>query len=144
MRLPILLPFLALRLLAAAPLPMAAPIQSVRLHPDEAWVTRIGHAHAAAAGSITFLIRDLPPGLGLDDVRVAARGPQGTRLGDLVLAAEVRKVTESPEFRALKKEREEARDRQDALEAGGEVLLATQIRAPLDGAVSGLAELRLP
>ena len=42
MRIPALLPFVSLCLLAEAPLPLTAPIQRVRLHPDEAWVTRVG------------------------------------------------------------------------------------------------------
>jgi hypothetical protein len=50
------------------------------------------------------LFRDLPAGLSVEDVRVSARGPKGSRLGDLTVGSEVRKVTETPEYRALKAE----------------------------------------
>jgi len=117
-----LFPCLALTLAAQAPSPLTAPIRRVRLHPDEAWVTRVGLVKVAGAGVHRLLLRDLPAGLVLEDVRVAARGPQGTRLGDVSLGTEPRKVTETAEYRALKAEREAARDRQDVLEAEGEAL----------------------
>lgn len=123
MRTPLwLVPCLALNLAAAAPLPLAAPIRRVRLHPDEAWVTRAGAVRLAGAGVHRLLLADLPQGLGVDDVRVAARGPEGTRLGDLSLAAEPRKLAETPEYKALRAQWETARDRVDALEAEGEAL----------------------
>jgi uncharacterized protein (TIGR02231 family) len=99
-----------------------APIARVRLHPDEAWVTRVGQARVSGAGTAKLMIKDLPPGLGLDDLRVSAKGPDGSRLGDLGVSAEVRVVTETAEYKALLKEREGLRDRRDTLEAEGESL----------------------
>ncbi|MBK8726018.1 MAG: mucoidy inhibitor MuiA family protein [Holophagaceae bacterium] len=115
-----ILPFLCLTL--AAQTVVDAPIARVRLHPDEAWVTRIGQARVTGAGTAKFVIKDLPPGLGLDDLRVSAKGPEGSRLGDLGVSSEVRVVTETAEYKALLKEREGLRDRRDALEAEGESL----------------------
>lgn len=117
-----ILPCLSLLLAAQEPLALNAPIRRVRLHPDEAWITRVGQARIGSAGTHRLQIQGLPSGLGLEDVRVSAKGPQGTRLGDLSLRSEVRKVTETHEFQALKKEQESLRDRQDALEAEGEAL----------------------
>jgi len=94
----------------------------VRLHPDEAWVTRVGQARITGAGTAKLVIKDLPPGLGLDDLRVSAKGPEGSKLGDLAVNAEVRVVTETAEYKALLREREGLRDRRDALEAEGESL----------------------
>jgi len=120
MRAVFLLPCLTLSL--AAQTVVDAPITRVRLHPDEAWVTRVGQARVTGAGTAKFVIKDLPPGLGLDDLRVSAKGPEGSRLGDLGVSSEVRVVTETPEYKALLKEREGLRDRRDALEAEGESL----------------------
>lgn len=116
----LLLPSLALALAAQESVPIPSRIDRVRLHPDEAWVTRVGESRVAAAGTTKFVLKDLPPGLRLDDLRVSASGPQGSRLGDLAVAADVRVVTETPEFKALMKEREGLRDRRDALEAEAE------------------------
>jgi uncharacterized protein (TIGR02231 family) len=80
-----------------------------------------------APGVHRLLFQELPSGLGMDDVRVSAKGPQGSRLGDLNVGSEARKVTETPEYQALKKEREGLRDRQDALEAEGEALGQEQL-----------------
>ena len=44
----------------------------------------------AGAGVHRLALRDLPQGLTLEDVRVAARGPQGSRLGDVSVGAEPR------------------------------------------------------
>ena len=149
MRIHALLPLATLSLLAQAPLPLAAPIRSVRLHPDEAWVTRAGTARVTEGGACLFLIRDLPSGLSLEDVRVAVKGPQGTRLGDLGLGTEVRKVTETFEYRALDKEREDLRDRLDALDAEGEALVQEQaflknLQASYDKELSARLPMALP
>ncbi len=109
-------------LLAQEPIVLAAPIERVRLHPDEAWVTRVGRTRVGVAGTSRFILKDLPPGLRLDDLRVSAAGPEGSRLGDLAVSAEVRVVTETPEYKALALEREGLRDRRDALESEGEAL----------------------
>lgn len=123
-RLPLLLP--ALTSVLAAQTVVEAPITRVRLHPDEAWVTRVGQARITTAGTVKFVIKDLPPGLGLDDLRVSAKGPEGSRLGDLGVSGEARIVTETAEYKALKKESEGLRDKRDALEAEGESLQQEQ------------------
>lgn len=142
-----LIPCIALQL--AAQTPLTAPIRSVRLHPDAAWVTRTGSARVAGPGVHRLIVKDLPPGLSPDDVRVAARGPQGSRLGDLSVGAEVRKVTETPEYKALKAEWEGARDQVDALEAEGEalqreVLFLNGLQAAYDKEVSSRLTTALP
>ena len=122
MRVALLFPTLSLCLAAQTPTTLDAPIVRVRLHPDEAWVTRVGEVRITGAGTAKLVVKDLPPGLGLDDLRVSAKGPEGSRLGDLAVNSEVRVVTETPEYKALLKEREGLRDRRDALEAEGESL----------------------
>jgi uncharacterized protein (TIGR02231 family) len=107
---------------AQAPLPVEAPIIKIRLHPDEAWVTRVGQVKVPGPGVHRLLVADLPPGLTMDDLRVGAKGPQGSSLGDVSLGAEIRKVTETPEYQALKKAWEAARDKEEGLEAEGEAL----------------------
>jgi uncharacterized protein (TIGR02231 family) len=122
MRLAFLIPAFSLCLAAQTPATLDAPITRVRLHPDEAWVTRVGEAHITSAGTAKLVVKNLPPGLGLDDLRVSAKGPEGSRLGDLAVNSEVRVVTETPEYKVLVKEREGLRDRRDTLEAEGESL----------------------
>ena len=144
-----LLPGLSLCLAAQGPLVLRAPIQRVRLHPDEAWITRSGQLRVAAGGVHRLLLKDLPHGLVLEDLRVSARGPQGSRLGDLSVATESRKVTETLEYKALKAEWETLRDRQDALEAEGEALAQEQVflrslQAAYDKELSGRMTSVLP
>ena len=122
MRVAMLIPAFSLCLAAQTPTTLDAPIARVRLHPDEAWVTRVGEVRITGAGTAKLVVKDLPPGLRLDDLRVSAKGPEGSRLGDLAVNSEVRVVTETPEYKALLKEREGLRDRRDALEAEGESL----------------------
>jgi len=107
---------------AQTPIAITAPIHRVRLHPDEAWVTRIGGAKIQSAGTYRFLISGLPSGLGIQDARVNARGPAGTRLGDFAIGTDARKITESPDYIALRKERDALQDSIDALEADIEAL----------------------
>ena len=117
MRLPLLLPALTLCLSAQDPTPLKAPLVKVRLHPDEAWVTRLGRTHLEGAGIHRLQIGELPSGLRLEDLQVSAKGPAGTRLGDVAVRADVRAVTETEAWRKLEAEREQLRDRRDALEA---------------------------
>jgi uncharacterized protein (TIGR02231 family) len=149
MRHAFILPALCLTLAAADPIPLTAPIQKVRLHPDEAWVTRVGRTHVTGPGVHRLVIKDLPQGLELNDVRVSAKGPQDTRLGDLNVGSEAQKVTESPEYQSLKKEVEKRRDRVDALEAEGEALAQEQLflkglQASYDKELSGRMAYTLP
>ncbi len=107
----------ALCLAAQAPIALHAPIQKVRLHPDEAWVTRVGRVQLPGAGMHRLRLEGLPPGLRLEDLQVTAKGPAGSRLGDLALSSDARAVTETPEWKALEAEREGLRERRGGLES---------------------------
>jgi hypothetical protein len=124
--LPFLLPALTLSLAAQEVQVLKAPITKVRLHPDEAWVTRVGRVRVEEAGLQRFEIRNLPTGLRLEDIQVSAKGPTGTRLGDVNLRAEVRTVMETQEWKKLEGEKESLRDKQDALEAQRDALKQEQ------------------
>lgn len=85
---------------AAFPLaPVEPPIRGVRLHPDEAWITRIATLEALPAGTHRVQLTGLPAGLRLDDVRIAARGPAGTRLGELTLRQEPQPYRDLPAWK---------------------------------------------
>jgi uncharacterized protein (TIGR02231 family) len=103
-------------------LPIEAPIRRVRLHPDECWVTRVGRLNLPQQGAYQLLLSGLPEGLQLEDVRVSARGSAGSRLGDVTVGSEPRKVAETPEYQSLKHQQLGLRDRVDALESEGEAL----------------------
>lgn len=113
-------------LLAATDVALQAPIARVRLHPDEAWVTRLGRAHLEGGGGHRLVLGGLPPGLRLEDLQVSAKGPAGTRLGDVAVKADVRTITETADWKRLEGEREGLRDRRDALEAQRDSLAAEQ------------------
>ncbi len=66
-------------------------------------------------GTHRLRIADLPRGLGLDDVRVGASGPEGLQLGDLGLETEVRVTKESPAWKAMETELEGFQGRLDQL-----------------------------
>lgn len=125
MRRALLLPVLTLCLSAQDPTLLKAPITRVRLHPDEAWVTRAGRVRVEA-GVQKVELGGLPSGLSLEDLQVSAKGPAGLRLGDVAVAAEVRTVMETPEWKKLEGERETLRDRQDELESQRESLKEEQ------------------
>lgn len=122
----LLLPALSCMLTAQEPLLLKAPISRVRLHPDEAWVTRSGRAHVDAAGVHRLDIPNLPSGLRLEDLQASAKGPAGTRMGDVAVRADARAVTETAEWKRLEAEREGLRDRRDALESQRDSLGAEQ------------------
>lgn len=121
----LLLPALSL-LTAQEPLVLKAPITRVRLHPDEAWVTRSGRGRVDHPGVHRLDIPNLPSGLRLEDLQVVAKGPAGTRMGDVAVRADVRAVTETAEWKRLEDEREGLRDRRDALESQRDSLAAEQ------------------
>lgn len=113
------LSFLALPYLLTAgelPIPIQAPLARVRLHPDEAWITRAGQTKLGV-GTHRLQLKDLPPGLVLDDVRVSAQGPEGVRLGDLALDSEVRAIQETATWKAMESEAEGLQDHLDQLNA---------------------------
>lgn len=104
-------------LLAGDPaLPLVAPPTRVRLHPDEAWVTRVGRM-PLGKGTHRLCIADLPPGLGLDDVRVAAMGPEGLQLGDLALDSALSLTRETQGWKDMQTEVESIQERLDHLAA---------------------------
>jgi uncharacterized protein (TIGR02231 family) len=120
MRAIFLLPALSLVLSAQEPILLEAPIQRVRLHPDEAWVTRSGRLRLTSSGTHRIQVAGLPPGLKVEDLQASARGPEGLRLGDLSVTSDVRVVTETPEWKKLEAERDALREKRDAIEAQGE------------------------
>lgn len=107
-------------LAAQQPIVIEAPITRVRLHPDEAWVTRVGKVRLPSQGTHKLQLEALPPGLRVEDLQATARGPAGLRLGDLSVASDVRVVTETAEWKKLESERDVLREKRDALEAQGE------------------------
>lgn len=122
MRPAFLLTAFSLALSAQQPMLVEAPIARVRLHPDEAWVTRAGKVRLPAAGTHRLQLESLPSGLRLEDLQASAKGPAGLRLGDLAIASDVRIVTETPEWKKLEAERDALREKRDAIEAQGEAL----------------------
>ncbi|HJW72708.1 MAG TPA: mucoidy inhibitor MuiA family protein [Geothrix sp.] len=140
---------LTLCLAAQAPMAVQAPIRRVRLHPDEAWVTRIGKTTLAEAGTHRLQLSDLPTGLGLEDLQVSAKGPAGTRLGDVAVRAEPREVTETPEWKKLEADREALKVRRDTMESQLESIRQEQtflkgIMATHDKELSGRLTYTLP
>ncbi|HET8714780.1 MAG TPA: mucoidy inhibitor MuiA family protein [Holophagaceae bacterium] len=116
------LPCLSLVLAAQTPIPLPAPLASVKLYPDEAWATRIGRGQVASGGTHRLLLAGLPPGLTLDDVQVSAKGPAGSRLGDVSLSQDTLAVEESPAWTQLQADREALQDKVDGLESQVESL----------------------
>nr|WP_320131863.1 mucoidy inhibitor MuiA family protein [uncultured Holophaga sp.] len=118
-----LLPVLSSLLAAQQPIPATAPIQRVRVHPDEAWVTRMARVRLPGPGTHRVLLEALPPGLRVEDLQISAKGPAGMRLGDLTVSSEPREVTETPEWKKLEADREALRVKRDNLESQGEAAL---------------------
>ncbi|MDP2875806.1 MAG: mucoidy inhibitor MuiA family protein [Holophaga sp.] len=112
----------ALSLAAQTVVPVEAPIARVRLHPDEAWITRIGNVRLEQAGTFRLEVRGLPAGLRLEDLRITAKGPEGARLGDISVKPDARKFSEGSEFAKLEAQREALRQQRDALETQKEAL----------------------
>jgi uncharacterized protein (TIGR02231 family) len=106
-----------LDLAAQGPIQVSTTIQRVRLHPDEAWITRTGTAKVPGAGSFRLQIHRLPVGLTLDDVRVQAKGPEGTSLGEIRVGSEPSKQTDTPEAKQLLARLEALHLRKTTLEA---------------------------
>lgn len=117
MRTLLLLPCLTLTLAAQEAVPVQAFIAGVKLYPDEAWVTRLGRVRVEAGGTHRLEIAGLPAGLSLDDVQVSAKGPAGSRLGDVTVSQDTRTVSETPEWKRLQADREALQDRADGLQA---------------------------
>lgn len=120
MRILFLLPTISMALVAQAPMSVEAPITRVRLHPDEAWVTRTARVRLPSGGTHRILLESLPTGLRVEDLQASAKGPAGLRLGDISVASDVRVVTETAEWKKLEGERDTLRDKRDLLEAQGE------------------------
>lgn len=84
-------------LCAEAPIPLQAPIRSVRVHPEEAWVTRTGIVHLTNSGTHKLKLGQLPSDLKSDDLRIQAKGPEGTRLGEILVGPDRYIAPETPE-----------------------------------------------
>ncbi|MBK8726020.1 MAG: mucoidy inhibitor MuiA family protein [Holophagaceae bacterium] len=101
MRACLLVPALVATLAAGEPLALTAPIRSVRVHPDEAWVTRVGNLTLTTAGAFKVKLGQLPGGLVLDDLRIQAKGPGGARLGEILVGPDRHVAPETKESKAL-------------------------------------------
>jgi uncharacterized protein (TIGR02231 family) len=117
MRHTLLLPALTLSLAAQAPTLLNAPIQKVRVHPDEAWVTRSAKVKLSSGGIHKLQFAQLPGELTLDDLRIEAKGPEGTRIGEILVGPDRRIVAETAESRALLAKLEVLQQRKTGLEA---------------------------
>ena len=116
MRSLLLLPCLALTLAAQDAASVQAPITSVKLYPDEAWVTRVGRVQASA-GTRRYRVGGLPAGLTLDDIQVSAKGPAGSHLGDVAISTETGGPADNADLKRNEADRESAQDRIDALQS---------------------------
>lgn len=87
--------------------PVETAIVSVRVHPNEAWITRGGVFQVPESGAHRVSIPGLPKGLKFDDLRVGVKGPVGTRLGDLTVREAPLTYQGSPEWKRLKGEQEQ-------------------------------------
>lgn len=125
------LPCLPALLAAGTPLAVDTTIQKVRLHPDEAWVTRAGSIRVEQTGTVRLRVSHLPDGLTLEDVRVQARGPEGTSLGEIRVGPEAEKKPETPEAKALLARLEALHLRKSTLDA--QQAASTQAGAFLNG-----------
>ncbi len=117
MRACLLVPALVATLAAGEPLALTAPIRSVRVHPDEAWVTRVGNLTLTAAGTFKVKLGQLPGGLVLDDLRIQAKGPGGARLGEILVGPDRHVAPETVESKALLGRLETLHGRKSELEA---------------------------
>lgn len=117
MRACLLVPALVATLAAGEPLPLSAPIRSVRVHPDEAWVTRVGSLALPSAGTFKLKLGQLPGGLVLDDLRIQAKGPGGARLGEILVGPDRHVVPETAESKALLAKLEALHARRSELQA---------------------------
>ncbi len=122
----LLLSALSITLSAAAPIPLTAPIRVVRVHPDEAWVTRMGSLKMETTGGHRFAIHDLPPGLRAEDIKVSAKGPSGTRLGEVSLKSDPMLLKETPEWKQFKTEQDPTQARRSRFDARKEAHKAAE------------------
>jgi hypothetical protein len=111
-----LLPLFALTLTAADPT-LDAPIRRVRLHPNEAWITRVGTFPCAKAGTFRVKLKDLPAGLTLDDLKIQVKGPSGTRLGNVSVGSSPREIRQTPAWRTLEQEQKSLKAQSAAITA---------------------------
>ncbi len=117
MRRHLLFSALAISLCAEAPLPLQAPIRSVRLHPDEAWVTRVGTLRVSGAGTHKLKLAQLPGDLTSEGMRVQVKGPEGTRLGEILVGPDRYTPPETPESKTLLAKLEGLHQRKSLLES---------------------------
>lgn len=99
-----LMPFLALSLAAAGP-GLEAPLRSVRIYPDQAWMLREARVDFDAPGTQRLRIPGLPAGLSLEDLRVQAEGLPGLRLGNVAVVQEQSRFEPDTAWKQLEQER---------------------------------------
>ncbi len=136
MRRTLFLPAFTLTLAAQAPTVLNAPIQKVRVHPDEAWVTRTAKTRLSNSGIHKLKFSQLPGGLTLDDLRIQAKGPEGTRLGEILVGPDRHIVPETPESKSLLAKLEGLQQRKNLLT--GQQQAATKAQEFLDQFQSSL------
>lgn len=108
---------LAVTAAAQQPVLLQSVIRSIRLHPGEAWVTRTARVTLSSPGGHVIQIGGLPEGLSLDDLRIQARGPEGTTLGELRMGSEPPRPPDTPEAQALLARLTALHDRKALLDA---------------------------
>jgi uncharacterized protein (TIGR02231 family) len=102
---------------AQQPIQLQTRIQSVRLHPGEAWVTRSGKVSLPSAGNHLIQVGGLSEGLTLDDIRIQASGPVGTTLGEIRVGTESPRIPDTAEAKQLLARLNSLHDRKVQLEA---------------------------
>ena len=100
---PAILSLLALCLAAQEPT-LVPTLSRVRVHPNQAWITREALWTFPAPGTQRLRLTGLPPGLTLDDVRVQAGAIPGLRLGNVAVIQEESRVEPTAATLALKAE----------------------------------------
>ena len=117
-----LLPLLTLSLCAQTNLPVEALIARVRVHPDEAWVTRTAHVQLPHRGVYLLELDGLQNDLNLDDLKVTAKAPEGSWIGDISIGPSPASVAvaksgsdSDPETTSWQRRREALEARQESL-----------------------------
>lgn len=117
-----LLPAVTLALAAQSVVPVEAPITRVRVHPDEAWITRTGRTRLEGRGTYRLEVRGLPSGLRLEDLRITAKGPEGSKLGDISLGIDEKRSADTIDTQKIEAQQAAFRQKRDALETQKEAL----------------------
>ena len=117
-----LLSIVTLTLAAQSVVHVEAPITRVRVHPDEAWITRTGRTQLERGGTYRLEVRELPSGLRLEDLRITAKGPEGSKLGDISVGIDAQRPDERTDIQKNEIQQAAFRQRRDAVETQKEAL----------------------